>query len=262
MVNWLGDTTAKKTERNLCQDNKFCYICEHNNNYSRHTNYASFLIPHQNSKCQTNNFQQCDALSLPPRSVVLQDTYLVLSPASDQSRYPIWVDILFWAEPSSHTCNWFTKISWRHPKEVHIRFHAVASRPEGPAAPSIFKTVLRINFPSITSNMTGCGSGGGESGSIRDDSLGGCLGGCFFSSTPRTVSKVSLSTTLSNGSMPLPLLSVKIRRAARTFPFIINIAKILAVSSCFFGGFWFNWCWIVRPEVRPRAPYVFHFATV
>ena len=38
-----------------------------------------------------------------------------------------------------------------------MRFHAVASRPEGPAAPSIINTVLRINCPSITPNMTGCG---------------------------------------------------------------------------------------------------------
>lgn len=83
-------------------------------------------------------------------------------------------------------------------KEVHIRFHAVASRPEGPAAPSIFNTVLRISCPSITSIMTGCGSGGGESGLTRDDCLGGCLGGCFCSKASRTVSKLSFS-----GSMTL-----------------------------------------------------------
>ena len=97
-------------------------------------------------------------------------------------------------------------------KEVHMCFHAAASRPEGQAAPSIFNTVLLINCPSITSNMTGCGAGGGESGSIRADGLGGCLGGSFFSGTLQTVSKLSFSgsTTLSNGSVPIPLLSVTI----------------------------------------------------
>ena len=41
--------------------------------------------------------------------------------------------------------------------------------------------------------MTGFGSGGGESDSIKKDSLGGCLGGCFFSKTSRTVSTLLLS---------------------------------------------------------------------
>ena len=30
-------------------------------------------------------------------------------------------------------------------KAVHMRFHAAASRPDGPAAPSIFNTVLRMS---------------------------------------------------------------------------------------------------------------------
>ena len=63
--------------------------------------------------------------------------------------------------------------------------------------------------------MAGCGSGDGESGSVRDDRFDGCSDGCFFSKTSQTVSKVSLSgsTTLSNGSVALPLLSVTIQRA-------------------------------------------------
>ena len=106
-----------------------------------------------------------------------------------------------------------------------MRFHAAAaSRPEGPAAPSVFSTVLRINCPSITSDMTGCGSGGCEFDSIKEASLGGCSGGFFFSRTSRTVSALLLfgSTTLSNGCVPVPLLSVIFRRAARTFPYIAS----------------------------------------
>ena len=41
-------------------------------------------------------------------------------------------------------------------KDVHRRFHAIASRPEGPAAPSVFSTVLRIIRPSSWSNRMKC----------------------------------------------------------------------------------------------------------
>ena len=34
---------------------------------------------------------------------------------------------------------------------VHVRFHALTSSPEGPAAPSIFRTALQISDPSIIS---------------------------------------------------------------------------------------------------------------
>ena len=33
-------------------------------------------------------------------------------------------------------------------KDVQRRFHPAASRPEGPAAPSVFSAVLRISWPS------------------------------------------------------------------------------------------------------------------
>ncbi len=38
--------------------------------------------------------------------------------------------------------------------EVHMRFHAATSIPEGPAAPSVLRTVLRISTPSILLNRT------------------------------------------------------------------------------------------------------------
>ena len=85
-------------------------------------------------------------------------------------------------------------------KDVHIHFHAVTSRPEGPAAPSIFSTVLRIICPSIASKMTACGSVGGLFGLIRIDGFGGCLGGCFFSKASRTVS----GWLLSGSAIPCP----------------------------------------------------------
>ena len=121
-----------------------------------------------------------------------------------------------------------------------------------------FNTVLRISCASITSNMIGCGSGGGESSSTKDDGLGGCLSG-FFNRTSQTVSIVSLSgsTTLSRGRVPLPLLSVMIRRGAWTFPPIISLVNILAVSTCFFGGVRSSWCWIVH-----RVPSAFNFSKV
>ena len=78
-------------------------------------------------------------------------------------------------------------------KEVHVGFHAAASTLEGPAALSIFSIVLQINCPSITSNMTGCGSEGDESSSISDDYLGGCLCGHFFIKTSQPVSKLLFS---------------------------------------------------------------------
>ena len=39
--------------------------------------------------------------------------------------------------------------------EVQSRFQAATSRPDGPAAPSILRTVLRINCPSILSKIIG-----------------------------------------------------------------------------------------------------------
>ena len=38
--------------------------------------------------------------------------------------------------------------------EVHMHLHAAESRPEGPAAPSVLKTVHCIKSPSILSNIT------------------------------------------------------------------------------------------------------------
>ena len=62
-------------------------------------------------------------------------------------------------------------------KEVHRRFHEAASRPDGPAAPSILSIVSRIIWPFISSNSTGWGSSDGVSSLIMVESLGGCFGG-------------------------------------------------------------------------------------
>ena len=42
--------------------------------------------------------------------------------------------------------------------EIQSRFHAAASRPDGPAAPSILRTVLCISWPSICSKVMEWGS--------------------------------------------------------------------------------------------------------
>ena len=42
--------------------------------------------------------------------------------------------------------------------EVHSLFHAAVSKPDGPAAPSILRAVLRMSWPSILSKVIGCGS--------------------------------------------------------------------------------------------------------
>ena len=65
--------------------------------------------------------------------------------------------------------------------EVKSRFHAAASKPEGPAAPSILRAVLPINSPSICSKMMGWGSITGVFRLTIVSSLRGCFGGCFFS---------------------------------------------------------------------------------
>ena len=79
--------------------------------------------------------------------------------------------------------------------EVHIRFHAAASSPEGPAAPSILRAVLRMSGPSIFSKMTGWGSTMEESGLMMVDCFGGCFGGCFdqyFSNCFRNGARIDL----------------------------------------------------------------------
>ena len=60
------------------------------------------------------------------------------------------------------------------PNEVHSRFQEAVSRPEGPAAPSILRTVLRINCPPILLKLTGWGSVDCVSPVTIDDTLAGC----------------------------------------------------------------------------------------
>ena len=75
---------------------------------------------------------------------------------------------------------------------MHRSFDAAASSLKGPAAPSILRTVLRINCPSISLNRIGCGSVIDISGVTMDDGFGDCFGGCFFMRTSQTVSGVVL----------------------------------------------------------------------
>ena len=72
--------------------------------------------------------------------------------------------------------------------DVHMRFQAAASSPEGPAEPFVLKAVLRISCPSILPYRTGLGSVVGESSVMMADGFGSCFGGCFFSRISRTVS--------------------------------------------------------------------------
>ena len=56
-------------------------------------------------------------------------------------------------------------------KDEHSLFQVAASMPEGLAAPSVLKAILRISCPSIFSNIMGCGSAVGcccVSGLTRD----------------------------------------------------------------------------------------------
>ena len=67
------------------------------------------------------------------------------------------------------------------------------------------------------------------------------------------------SVTLSNGSVPQPLLSVSIQRAAQTFS-VINFANILAVSSS--ASVAIDLTGVGLCILHPRAPSVFHFPIV
>ena len=73
-------------------------------------------------------------------------------------------------------------------KEEQRCFQAAASRPEGPAAPSVLRAVLQIVCPSIFSNMMKCGSLRGVSGSIMADALEVVWGGAFLSELPALLS--------------------------------------------------------------------------
>ena len=61
-------------------------------------------------------------------------------------------------------------------KDEHSLFQVAAFMPEGPAAPSILKAILRVSCPSIFSNRMGCGSAVGccVSGLTRGVGLAGC----------------------------------------------------------------------------------------
>ena len=74
-------------------------------------------------------------------------------------------------------------------KEVQRRFHAAASKPDGPAVPSILKAVLRMSWPSILSMMMGWGSVAGMFGFTSASFLRGCFGGCCFSRMSQTLSE-------------------------------------------------------------------------
>lgn len=63
------------------------------------------------------------------------------------------------------------------PNEVDIYFQPAVSMPEGPAAPSILSTTLRIKVPSILSNRI-------EWGSVMDSSgLQTTSGGAYIMNT-------------------------------------------------------------------------------
>ena len=117
--------------------------------------------------------------------------------------------------------------------EVQSCFHAAVSRPDGPAAPSILRAVLRMSWPSILSKMIGCGSVSWMFGVTIVDSLAGCFGGCFLSRASRTVFGglfvLPFSTRLSNRS-GWPLLPSEISlRADLTLPSIMSLENVLDI---------------------------------
>ena len=149
--------------------------------------------------------------------------------------------------------------------DVHMRFQAAASSPEGPAEPSVLRAVLRISCPSILPNKTGWGSIIGVSGVMIDDGFGCCFGGCFFRRMSRTVSEGVPDPLdaiwLSRCSGPPPSSSSISRSAAFTLPSIISLANLRVVCWADldrFGCCRANWCWIVRPSFSrpPRSPAV------
>ena len=118
-------------------------------------------------------------------------------------------------------------------KDVQRRFQAAASRPDGPAAPSILRIVRRMSGPSIVSNKTGWGSCTCVPGEMMANGFRGCFGGCFLRKASRTVSSVVGqeldSKWLSKSSGP-PLLSFDISRSlVFNLPSIMSLAKVRAV---------------------------------
>ena len=118
-------------------------------------------------------------------------------------------------------------------KEVDMRFHAAASNPKGPAAPSVLMVVLRIVGPSIFSKRMGWSSIVGASLVTREDCLGGCAGECFFDRIS-TVSSVGFGQVQLSRLSGLPQLLSEINRiAALTLPSIIDLVKVLVFCSIF-----------------------------
>ena len=112
-------------------------------------------------------------------------------------------------------------------KEVQSHFHAATSKPDGPAAPSILRTVLHINWPSIRSKMMGWGSVAGVFGFTIVSSLRGCFGGCFFRRMSRTLSEGMLGSIMLFRHNGWPVFSSAIgRSAALTLPSIMNFLTI------------------------------------
>ena len=119
--------------------------------------------------------------------------------------------------------------------EVQRRFQVAASKPEGPAAPSILRTVLRISCPSILSKRIRWGSTRGVSGVIMDVCIGGCFVAGFCKRTSRTVSGIVMelldAIRESKFSGPPPSLSATSRSAVLTLPSIISLANVRAFCS-------------------------------
>ena len=141
------------------------------------------------------------------------------------------------------------------PKEVHIHFQLAASRPEGPAAPSILSTTLRIKVPSILSNWMGWSYVMDSSGSQTAEGTRASAGGCFSSKISCTLLVVVslMCTWQSSGSIsPFSWLVMRCS-AALTLPSVISLANVRAVCFSALGfllaadGICF---WVVWPSWR------------
>ena len=147
-------------------------------------------------------------------------------------------------------------------KDVHRRFYALASRPEGPAEPFICRAVDWMKGASICSKMMGWSSLTGGS-SLLDCGETSTSGGCLASRWSLTV--LPSGWTLLGDKEPEPPCSVINLMAAFTFPWETSFWKALAflTSSRFSWWRWLSLLWMKRHSWRrdSTSPF-FHLSSL
>ena len=137
--------------------------------------------------------------------------------------------------------------------EQHILLHRLASTPDGPAPPSVFRADLRMQRPLISSNIMGWCGGALASPSCWRRAVG-CRGratGCFSRKTSLTGFP---SIIWSWGNIMAPLSVDRRREAAFTLPFIASSTTFLAWTlDLLLIREEVNLCWIaISPSRRVR----------